>query len=52
MSTLVLSGGPAFAAGAVTVTTKSPEAAAAFLAGRDLADNLRIPEAQAQYRRH
>ena len=51
VSTLVLSGGPAFAAGAVSVTTKSPEAAAAFLAGRDLADNLRIPEAQAQYRK-
>jgi len=35
----------------VTVTAKSPEAVAAFAAGRDLNDNLRIPEAQAQYRK-
>jgi tetratricopeptide (TPR) repeat protein len=40
---------PALAAGAVTVTSKSPEAAAAYAAGRDLADNLRISEAQAQF---
>ena len=35
----------------VTVTAKSPEAVAAFAAGRDLNDNLRIPEAQAQYKK-
>jgi tetratricopeptide (TPR) repeat protein len=41
----------AFAADAVTVTSKSPEAAAAYAAGRDLADNLRLSEAQAAFGR-
>jgi tetratricopeptide (TPR) repeat protein len=35
----------------VTVTTKSPEAVAAFAAGRDLAANLRVAAAQDQYRK-
>jgi len=51
VSTLVLNSGQALAAGAATVTAKSPEAVAAYAAGRDLADNLRVPEAQAQYRK-
>lgn len=51
VSALVLNAGLAVAGGAVTVTTKSKEAGAAFAAGRDLADNLRISEAQVQYRR-
>ena len=46
---LVLAVAPA-SAGAVTITSKSPEAAAAYAAGRDLADNLRISEAQAEFR--
>jgi tetratricopeptide (TPR) repeat protein len=51
VSALVPIARPALAGGAVTVTAKSPEAAGAFAAGRDLADNLRITEAQAQYRK-
>lgn len=50
-STLVLSAGQALAGAAITVTAKSPEAVSAFAAGRDLADNLRIDEAQAKYRK-
>lgn len=51
VSALILTARPAVAGDAVTVTAKSPEAAAAFAAGRDLADNLRLSEAQAQYRK-
>ena len=51
LSVLGLNARQAFAGDAVTVTAKSPEAVAAFAAGRDLGDNLRIPEAQAQFRK-
>jgi tetratricopeptide (TPR) repeat protein len=51
VAALVLSARPALAGDAVSVTAKSLEAAAAFAAGRDLADNLRVPEAQIQYRK-
>ena len=51
VSAFLLSARPSLAGGDVTVTAKSPEAVAALKAGRDLADNLRIDEAQAQYRK-
>ena len=51
LGALGLNAGSALAGDAVTVTAKSPEAVAAFAAGRDLNDNLRIAEAQAQYRK-
>ena len=47
---LVLATSTAFAAD-VTVTSKSPEAVTAFTTGRDLADNLRISEAQEQFKK-
>ena len=51
VSALVVSARPSLAGDVVSVTTKSPEAAAAFAAGRDLADNLRLAEAQEQFRK-
>jgi len=51
VSAFVLGAGPVLSADAVTVTAKSPEAAAAYASGRDLADNLRISEAQAAFKK-
>jgi tetratricopeptide (TPR) repeat protein len=51
VSVLVLAARPALAGDAVTVTTKSTEAAAAFATGRDLVDNLRLAEAQEQFKK-
>jgi tetratricopeptide (TPR) repeat protein len=48
LSTFVVN---AAAGDAVTVTAKTPAAAAAFMSGRDLADNLRVTESQAQFRK-
>ena len=38
-------------AGEVSVTSKSPQAVEAFKAGRELAENLRITEADTQFRK-
>ena len=46
---IVLTAGHAVAGAAVTITSKSPEAVAAYSSGRDLGDNLRISEANAQF---